>query len=315
MLITATAGTSGGIALSTHAVWLASLFFLASTLAASVDIACGGLAVEQLDSDQRGWGNVAKVGGGYIGMLFGGSAFLLLADHYGWPLALGASGITIALVTLPLLMMSEKVSSQHNDSLSRPSLMQSWRSPEVRYGLLLALILGAGVRTAVGMTGPLLLDKGASMVELAWLLGAFSVGAGIVGTTLGGVLARRMSDWHAVCLAVALQSLVLGLLALGTQNLPLRGTVMLVGLLFGVMAAGFVTIYSTLMGLTSPSQPGVDFALFQCTEALIATAGGIFGGWMAQHFGYVACFSLAATMAAGAALFVCSHKPPGRSTQ
>jgi len=173
----------------------------------------------------------------------------------------------------------------------------------VRRGLLLALVLGAGVRTAMVMTGPLLLDKGAGMADLAWLFGAFSVGAGLAGTALGGLLVRWARGWRAVWMAVALESAVLAALAAGAASLPLAGLTALVGLLFGAMACGFVAIYSALMGLASPSQPGVDFALFQCADALIAMAGGVAGGWLAQRFGYGACFALAAVMAAAAAAF------------
>ena len=129
------------------------------------------------------------------------------------------------------------------------------------------------------------------------------LGAGLAGTALGGLLVRWARGWRAVWMAVALESAVLAALAAGAASLPLAGLTALVGLLFGAMACGFVAIYSALMGLASPSQPGVDFALFQCADALIAMAGGVAGGWLAQRFGYGACFALAAVMAAAAAAF------------
>lgn len=303
MVAVAVAGVAGGLSLQAHGAWLLALFFLAAVLAATVDIACGGFAVDQLTQERRGWGNVAKVGGSYFGMLLGGSAFLLLSDRYGWQLALGAVGAVVVLLTLPLLAIREPGREQAGDAFIRPSLRRAWRRPQVRQGLLLAFVLGTGVRTAVGMAGPLLLDKGASMAELAWLFGAFSVGAGLTGTALGGLLVRWARSWRAVWMAVAMEAAVLAALAAGATSLPLAGLIALVGLLFGVMACGFVAIYSALMGLASPSQPGVDFALFQCADALVAMVGGVAGGWLAQHFGYGVCFGLAAAMAAGAAAF------------
>lgn len=38
---------------------------------------------------------------------------------------------------------------------------------------------------------------------------------------------------------------------------------------------------------------GVDFTLFQCTDAAIAILAGVIGGVVAQHFGYAACFLFA----------------------
>ncbi|WP_051303392.1 MFS transporter [Comamonas composti] len=301
MVVVAGVAAAGGLSLQAHGAGLLALFFLAAVLAATVDIACGGFAVDQLTQDRRGWGNTAKVGGSYLGMLLGGSAFLLLADRHGWPLALGAGGAAIVLLSLPLLAVSEPQRSQAAHGFARPSLGHALRRPQVRRGLLLAFALGAGVRTAIGMVGPLLLDKGASMAELAWLFGAFSVGAGLAGTACGGLLVRWAQGWRAVWMAVVLEAAVLASLAWGAMHLPLAEVTVLVGLLFASMACGFVAIYSALMGLASPSQPGVDFALFQCADALMAMLGGMAGGWLAQHSGYGACFALAAALAAGAA--------------
>ena len=47
------------------------------------------------------------------------------------------------------------------------------------------------------------------------------------------------------------------------------------------------------MALSSPLQAGVDFTLFQCTDAAIAILAGVVGGVVAQRFGYTACFLFA----------------------
>ena len=59
------------------------------------------------------------------------------------------------------------------------------------------------------------------------------------------------------------------------------------------LACALVCLYATLMSLSSPLQAGVDFTLFQCTDAAIAILAGVIGGVVAQHFGYAACFLFA----------------------
>ena len=59
------------------------------------------------------------------------------------------------------------------------------------------------------------------------------------------------------------------------------------------LAFALVCLYATLMSLSSPLQAGVDFTLFQCTDAAIAILAGVIGGVVAQHFGYAACFLFA----------------------
>ncbi len=63
-----------------------------------------------------------------------------------------------------------------------------------------------------------------------------------------------------------------------------------------IMALGFVSLYAQFMALSDPRQAGIDFTLLQCMDALVSMIGGIGAGWIAQHFGYSACFGLAAIL-------------------
>lgn len=324
--VAAGAGAVGWITLPQQAAWLLALFFLAALVSATVDIACGGFAVEQLRVPERGWGNAAKVGSAYLGVLLGSSVFLLLADWRGWPVALAVVALAIALLTLPWVAVREPARALPGTAHLRPSLRNAWHQSRVRLGLLLAFVLGAGVRVAVGMVGPMLLDHGVGMTELAWLFGAFSVGAGLLGCLLGGFMVRCLSGWPAALWMVFVQACVLGALVWSAAGALRPGLIVLVGLLFASMAGGFVAIYAALMGLASPSQPGVDFALFESADALMAMAGGVAGGWLAQHGGYTACFGLAAACSLVAVVFAllcvprsafsevhAAHHRPGRT--
>jgi|GEM_PF-5943159 len=51
----------------------------------------------------------------------------------------------------------------------------------------------------------------------------------------------------------------------------------------------WVALYSALMDLTSPSQTGLGFTVFQSADSLLAVALGLAGGWFAQHLGYAFC--------------------------
>lgn len=306
----ALAGMGQALSLHAHAGWLLGIFFAAAMLSATVDIACGGLAVEQLAPARRGWGSAVKVGSGYLGMLLGSSLFLLLAHRLGWPQALGATAAVMAVLMWPLWRLREPERQQPGPPRAAPSLRGAWRQPHVRRGLLLAFVLGAGVRTAAGMVGPWLLDNGVPMEKLAWLFGLFSVGAGLAGAALGGGLTRWAPGWRAVRLSLALQTGVLSLLAwaAGPGAWPPAALAPVAGGLFLSMACGFVTLYAALMGLASPHQPGVDFALFQSADAAMAVLGGVAGGWLAGRWGYGACFALAAIWAGAALLRAPLHE-------
>lgn len=115
---------------------------------------------------------------------------------------------------------------------------------------------------------------------------------------------RTAPGWKAVWITVSLKACVLAALALAASTASLNVLMGLVGLMFAAMGLVWVALYSALMELTSPLQSGVDFTLFQSADALLAVAGGVGGGWLAQHLGYRACFGLAAVLTTGATMLV-----------
>lgn len=82
------------------------------------------------------------------------------------------------------------------------------------------------------------------------------------------------------------------------------------------MALGFVALYAQFMKLSDPRQAGIDFTLLQCMDAFVSMIGGVGAGWIAQHFGYSACFGLAAILVvlatAPVALLSAGYKLPVR---
>lgn len=290
------------------------LLLSAALVSASVDVATDGMLIDALRAEARfERGNLIQVGGSYVGVLIGGSGFLLVAGSIGWPWALLLVSVFVGLISTPLLLV-RRPNMPSMRSQQRPSLPQALARREIRQGLMMVLLLGAGIRMAFGMLGPVLLDHGVELSDLGWLFGSFSAIAGLFGTTMGGMLAKQLPGWRSVTVVLALQTIALGafipVLALDTSANLLIG---LCGGVFFVMAAGFVVIYSALMQLTSPAQPGVDFTLFQCTDAAIAMIGGVAGGLLAQHFGYLVCFGLASSLALMATLVLVGLSATGKA--
>lgn len=289
------------------------MLLLAALVSASVDIVTDGLLIDTLRGEARfERGNLMQVGGSYVGVLLGGGGFLLVAGTTGWPQALLIVSVLVVLISFPLLI-TRRPTVWLAGHRKRPSLLKALARWEIRRGLVLVLLLGAGIRMAFGMLGPMLLDHGVELSELGWLFGGFSALAGLLGTLVGGILARLLPGWWAVTVVLALQAAALGgvIVALGFEA-STNVLVTLSGGIFSSMAAGFVVIYSALMQLTSPSQSGVDFTLFQCSDALIAMIGGVLGGVLAQHFGYPVCFGVSTALALLASLVLVSMNVTNR---
>ncbi|HCT7642115.1 TPA: MFS transporter [Morganella morganii] len=304
LLILGLAALAGHLSLADHAGLILAGLLVAALVAATTDVASDGFTVEQLASQQRGWGNVAQVGGSYVGAMLGAGGFLLVAGTLGWPQALLAAALAIVLLSVPMMLLREPPRDPALAVNHRPGLLHALRRPEVRTGLLLMLLSSIGVRLTLGMFGPFLLDKGLSLEELGWFFGTLHLGAGLTGAVLGGMLVRAAPGWRAVWIAVSLKALVLIALTVAAPTASLTVLMALVGLMFAALGFVWVALYSALMGLTSPLQSGVDFTLFQSADALLAVAGGVAGGWLSQHLGYEVCFGFAAASAVIAVLVV-----------
>ena len=285
------------------AVLLFTILAVSACIAASVDIACDGFAVEQLRPEIRGWGNVMQIGGGYFGMMVGGSLFLFLMDQTGWLGACLATAGLLGALTLPTLFTVEPDPGTARQD-HRPSLQAAWARPELRWGLLLVVLYQAGVRLAQGMVTPLLIDRGFDLTTIGLLGGILGMAASLFGTLAAGLAIRKGGVIPVLKACLVLQlALILGFfLVLQIGDLPREVLAGLMIAKFAVMAAGFVTLYTAAMGWSSLKQPGVDFTLFQCADAGIAGLAGLTGGILAQHWGYSACFGLAAALSLFAVL-------------
>lgn len=296
---------AGHLSLAQHAGWVLGGLLLAALVASTTDIASDAFTVEQLASQQRGWGNVAQVGGSYVGAMLGAGGFLLVVSAAGWAQALLAAALAIALLSVPMLRVREPERDPALVVSHRPGLRHAWQRQEIRNGLLLLLLASVGIRLTLIMFGPFMLDRGMTLEQLGWLFGSLHIGAGLGGAVCGGILVRLLPGWRAVLIGVALKGSVLAALALAAPTASLSVLTLLLALVFAMIGLLWVALYSALMGLTSPLQAGVDFTLFQSADALLAIAGGIAGGWLSQHLGYEVCFGLAAvsTLVALAVIF------------
>jgi MFS transporter (putative signal transducer) len=278
---------------------LLALLVLMAVASATVDIACDAFLIEQFSQEKRGLANVAQVGGGYLGLIFGSGLFVAASAAIGWMAAsLLLAGLVVVL-SIPMALVREHGTTRRAPSQT-PTLLRALGRREVRIGIVMTILFEAGGRLAQALAGPFLIDAGLSLTSLGLLNGAGGVGAGLLGTAVGGLLAHRFGARKAMvrvaCLhVVSLGALTAAVLLAADRLWLLTGLFVLES---GMMAAGFVVSYARLMAFASPSQPGVDFTLFQCASAVAAALCGMGGAMLASCFGYGPVFGIALVGAA-----------------
>jgi MFS transporter (putative signal transducer) len=274
---------------------LMAIFIVVAFAASTVDIACDGHAVESLSERYHGWGNAAQVGGAYLGSAIGSGLFLVLVARVDWIQAMIVMAVLLLLLGLPFVL-SPAITPVDARS-HRPSLRDALRRTEMRKGLALAALYAVSQKWGLAMLGPFLVDSGLDLDSLGVVNGAGGMILGFGCALLGGALVRSWGARAIMVLALVLQALTLSGLAAaawigGASQLLLLGFALASS--SAIMALGFVALYAQFMALSDPRQAGIDFTLLQCMDALVSMIGGIGAGWIAQHFGYSACFGLAA---------------------
>jgi MFS transporter, putative signal transducer len=274
---------------------LMAIFIVIAFAASTVDIACDGHAVESLSERYHGWGNAAQVGGAYLGSAIGSGLFLVLVARVDWIQAMIVMAVLLLLLGLPFVL-SPAITPVEARS-HRPSLRDALRRTEMRKGLALAALYAVSQKWGLAMLGPFLVDSGLDLDSLGIVNGAGGMILGFGCALLGGALVRSWGARAIMVLALVLQAVTLSGLAAaawigGASQLLLLGLALASS--SAIMALGFVALYAQFMALSDPRQAGIDFTLLQCMDALVSMIGGIGAGWIAQHFGYSACFGLAA---------------------
>ncbi|WP_280634357.1 MFS transporter [Allopusillimonas ginsengisoli] len=141
----------------------------------------------------------------------------------------------------------------------------------------------------VAMLGPFMVDYGLDLQTIGILTGVGSMFVGSVGALIVGAVVRLTGAKFVLILALILQAgLFAGLLVLSVLAERFHSVILLLGILSssGVMAFGYVALYSSFMRWSDIKQAGVDFTLFQCADGLFSMLGGVVAGFIAQHLGY-----------------------------
>jgi MFS transporter (putative signal transducer) len=276
---------------------LMGIFMVIAFAASTVDIACDGHAVESLSERHHGWGNAAQVGGAYLGSAIGAGLFLVLVARLDWTQAMIVMAALLVMLGLPFVL-SPATAPAHART-HRPSLQDALRRRGMRKGLVLAAFYAVSQKWGLAMLGPFLIDSGLDLDFLGIVNGAGGMIVGFACALLGGMLVRFWGARSMMVLALALQALALSGLAFAAWIGGASQVILLVLALASssaIMAIGFVALYAHFMALSDPRQAGIDFTLLQCMDALVSMIGGIGAGWIAERFGYSACFGLAAAL-------------------
>ena len=276
------------------AVGLACALLVLTVFVVTQDIATDALAVENIPTAQRGFGNSLQVAGYRMGMIIGGGFLLAIFAQLGWAGTLWALAGLMILGLIPLWFWQPAPVKVNNEPV-----LQHWmgflRLPGAGAWLLLLLTYKVGDAFGTVMIRPHLVDLGVTLPEFAELLGVWGTIAGLVGALMGGLLLKVFNRLQALIVFVALEGLAIGLYSLlTTLDWTLIYTLIITEHITGGMAT--VALFTVMMDRCREASAGSDYALQSCLVVLSTLVASSVAGFFAAQFGYVLHYYFAAAL-------------------
>ncbi len=293
---------------------LLGLIALTNLFAATMDIAVDGLAVDLLEVDELGWGNVAQVVGFKLGMLLGGGILVWASQWIGWRgLFLVIAGlIAIALmITLawreppgPASRSSEPSDASEPVHARMASLLATLGRALTSPGGLALLVIAAtyksGESISDAMFEPFLVrEAGWDAPRVGLIVGTWGMAFSLLGSGLGGALAVRLGVGRAlVVFAVLRTTSLIGVVWLSSQVGVLtddgfvRAVVVVKG--FEEIAGGGLTtaMFAFMMSRVDRRIGATHYTLLAGVEVLGKVPGGLSSGVLADAIGFGWTFAL-----------------------
>lgn len=266
-----------------------------------VDTAADGYAIDKLSPKQRPWANMMQVGGSYLGTLLGSGLFLYLIAMYSWWHGTIMLALTTLLLSIPawLIKPSREITESQKISFSSsnlPSLIQAIKRKSIRRALILILLCMVGTRVSLAMMMPYLIDKGINLADLGILAASGGAFAGLIGVLIGGPLVRYLGAANSLIWVLLFEALLLGVFIFSSwlSSLSFYFIASLFVIASLITAIKFVTLYTLLMGYAAGRQSGVDFALMQSADMIVAIICSILGGVIVIQWSYSTLFIIGA---------------------
>lgn len=282
------------------------LIGLTNLFAATMDVAVDGLAVDLLEVDELGYGNIAQVVGYKIGMLIGGGILVWASQWIGWSglfLVITALVATALLITLAWREPSPKPTAPSDEPPPHTSfraLLGALLAAVGRPGGLALLLVVATYKTgealADGMFEPFLI-RHANWTEsdVGLVIGTWGMAFSLVGSFFGGWLASRIGVYRALvgCAIARTASIaaVVWLATLAPEQIGASEVLFAKGC-EEIAGGGLTTaMFAFMMARVDRRIGATHYTLLAGVEVLGKTPGGLLSGVIADHVDFVGTFA------------------------
>jgi PAT family beta-lactamase induction signal transducer AmpG len=264
--------------------WFSMLVLVHNTFAAIQDVGVDALALDVLDSGERGRANGIMVAGKYAGIVVGGQGMVWLASRAGWSVATGTAVILLLVPATLILRLREAPASAAGASVG-PLLRRSFLTRIALLALVFAFVFDVSDSLTAPMMIPLLQRTlGYTDQRIAALITMAALSS-VVGSLIGGLMCDRLGRRRALlvaCLVVAATDFIFVGGHAAWTNTSFVLTLSVAGALAsGMVLAAAVTLF---MDLTNPRVVATQFQVYMSVMNLRASTATTVGGHLAERF-------------------------------
>lgn len=296
-----------------HLLIFSILAAMIAFLSASQDISIDAYRTEILRPEDRGIGAAFSVTAYRIALIVAGGLCLLLADYFGWQIALT---ITTSLLVLGIIttFWADEPEGIKSPATFKESFIEPFRDllkREKSIILLLFIVLykigdayASSLSTAFFIRG-----IGFSLTEVGTVNKIGGLISAIAGSILGGFLLRKISLYKALIsfgILQAASNIMFMVLAIGGKNFSLFiSTVVIENLTGGMGTTAFLAL---LMGLCNRSFAATQYALLSSLASLGRVILSPSAGFIVESIGWAAFYFLTFLVAIPGILLIISLK-------
>lgn len=293
-------------------------------LSASQDIVIDAYRIEILEDADQGHSAASYVYGYRTANYIAGFAVLMIADSYGWTLAISLLPIMLLPGVLAVFWIGEPNRSDEDDEFLQEEAERAHLSPvmnrlrEAVYlpfkefsrrdnwllVLLFILLFKAGDAVAAIMTAPLIREMNFDLEVVAWANKTVGFITLMVGVGLGAVLYKQIGMYKALLLTGILMMVTnLGFAWLWIGEAEGWRLAVTIGLENFATGLGTTVIIAYMAGLCNANFTATQFALLSSLANQGRTLLGAPSGYVAEYLGWFEFF-IGATLLAIPGLFV-----------
>lgn len=280
------------------------LMFLLNLVAATQDVATDGLAVRNLNYEERSWGNGLQVAGYRFGLIVGGGFLLYLIGVWDWQAAFLLMTVLLMLITLPIVFYREPAPSQIQETVQTDSYWQNFKNflshESFRPWLLVLVTYKVGESLGSAMVKPMFIDMGLKLEQIGLFVSVIGSLATFAGALLAGLWVRRLGRYLSLLYFGIAQAVGVACYAYlswqwqAEQQVVLWQIYSINAIEHFMSGLAVVALLAAIMDYCRHSHAGTDFTIQVSILTIFGGSASLLAGFLADAIGYTAYYLVSA---------------------